>query len=858
MAHKVRSSGIIHLESLASGILLPKGTTAQRPGAPDVGTLRFNTDSNEFEFWDGVAWSLLGGGGGGGAFVAKTGDSMTGDLVMLSPARVVLPDSALGSPSLTFSASPSTGISRTAAGVLGINTAGTTNIRIDPVADQIEIRTAATPSVLSILSDGKVGIRAAAPAVSLDISGTDAIRVPTGTTAQRPAAPAAGMFRFNTSSGVPEFYDGTAWQTVVSSASSGTVTSVDVQAGTVGLSTAGGPITTNGTITVSLTGDVLAVENLAGVGFATRIGPNLWATRSVLGAAGRITVTNDDGVGGSPLIDLELSGVTAGTYTKVTVDGYGRATAGATARISELLPPTAAVDWNGFRITGLGTPSAPADAANKSYVDTVVSNLAVDFKDAVRVATTGAAEVAGYTYNPGAETPPNQLVWTNVIAPPVVDGVTLVNGDRFLVKNATDARGNGIFVYDSVAQGFRRPVDADGSSVGEVSGGLACLVLEGTQNAGSMWYLSSPTGAATLGIDNLTFSRFGGGVMQVDTGTGLTGGPIISTGTISLTGQALAFHNLATSGLVARTAPDTIVTRSITGTTNEITVTNGDGVAADPVVGIAPNPVIPGTGALTLPKGSTSQRPSPASPGMIRYNNTPGLDSVEFWNGTAWHRTLIDADAQSFVQRAGDTMLGPLGIIDGTQSNPGIRFASEPDVGLYRPASGVVRVASNLVDYLEIDGTADRVTIRTALFPDVIVADSAGNVGIGAPASGGFRFHVDGSQHVKNDLHVDGFNVYSIQLGLVATGSTLGTAATMTNVIVEIVAGAANTGIRPTGTEPVGHMRVVINRTTTDKLLYPHDVASSINDFPNGLPVTIGPGVIVQMVRLTSNRYYVW
>ena len=40
------------------------------------------------------------------------------------------------------------------------------------------------------------------------------------------------------------------------------------------------------------------------------------------------------------------------------------------------------------------------------------------------------------------------------------------------------------------------------------------------------------------------------------------------------------------------------------------------------------------TGALTLPTGTTGQRPT-ASTGMVRYNSTLGI--VEYYNGTAWY-----------------------------------------------------------------------------------------------------------------------------------------------------------------------------------------------------------------------------
>lgn len=89
-----------------------------------------------------------------------------------------------------------------------------------------------------------------------------------------------------------------------------------------------------------------------------------------------------------------------------------------------------------------------------------------------------------------------------------------------------------------------------------------------------------------------------GTVTNIATGNGITGGPITTTGTLGLTGQALALHNLATNGLVARTAAGTVAARTITASGNGITVTNGDGVSGNPTVALNI-----GTGATQVAAG---------------------------------------------------------------------------------------------------------------------------------------------------------------------------------------------------------------------------------------------------------------
>jgi hypothetical protein len=48
-----------------SAVLLAKGTTAQQPTGV-AGYIRFNTDTNTFEGYNGTAWSAVGGGATGG------------------------------------------------------------------------------------------------------------------------------------------------------------------------------------------------------------------------------------------------------------------------------------------------------------------------------------------------------------------------------------------------------------------------------------------------------------------------------------------------------------------------------------------------------------------------------------------------------------------------------------------------------------------------------------------------------------------------------------------------------------------------------------------------------------------------
>ena len=97
---------------------------------------------------------------------------------------------------------------------------------------------------------GNVGIGTVSPAATLDVGGTGSLKMPIGTTAQRPASPVTGMMRFNTDNNNFEVYNGTKWL----------VLSVECSAGGGVVARANGycihTFTTSGTFQVTTAGNV--------------------------------------------------------------------------------------------------------------------------------------------------------------------------------------------------------------------------------------------------------------------------------------------------------------------------------------------------------------------------------------------------------------------------------------------------------------------------------------------------------------------------------------------------------------------------------------------------------------------------
>jgi hypothetical protein len=140
-------------------------------------------------------------------------------------------------------------------------------------------------------------------------------------------------------------------------------------------------------------------------------------------------------------------------------------------------------------------PVGNNDLTTKLYVDSLA--LGISWKQPVVAATLSSNITLS-----GAQT---------------IDGVSVVAGDRVLVKNQTDNYENGIYVAASGA--WSRSPDADNWD--ELVSALV-FIESGTQ-AGSAWYCPVQPGG-TLGVTAITWNNFSvGGVYFAGTGLTLTG-----------------------------------------------------------------------------------------------------------------------------------------------------------------------------------------------------------------------------------------------------------------------------------------------------------------------------------------------
>lgn len=312
---------------------------------------------------------------------------------------------------------------------------------------------------------------------------------------------------FNVSSGAVELKD-----TVVKSV---TTDSGALTPSTHGFSILGGEgidVTHSGT-TITVAGEDASTSNKGVASFDT----NNFTVTSGEVSAKSITL-------GSSTLSLGSTTTAIAGLTELTVDNLnfnGNTITSTDTNGDIILNPngTGKVDVSGAIITGIAEPVNPTDAATKNYVDTVAEGLHVH--EAAHCATTDTlAALSGgtVTYNNGTNGVGATLTLSSGLT--AIDGHTLTNGDRILVKNENTQAHNGMYVRTS-ATVLTRASDFDTGA--EIGGGDFTFVENGTTYGNTGWVQTIEV--VTVGTDNIIFQQFSG------TGTFTAGNGLTISGT---------------------------------------------------------------------------------------------------------------------------------------------------------------------------------------------------------------------------------------------------------------------------------------------------------------------------------------
>lgn len=507
------ANGHVKLDG-TSGVVLPTGSTAQR-GTAELGQIRVNSDVENaatVEFYDGDGWVSLATGGSTGTLQAEL------DAVEASLGAGVLGDGTFNGAAFTDSATGATSFTD------AINLVAAAAASKDSL-DEILPGTAG-----QIIYNDNGTWTAGSTGATSGVQGYD-------------AGLAALAAKSSTGILVQTGADTYESRSMVQPTEGLTITDAD--------GVAGNP-------TFALANDLAAIEGLTGTGFAVRTGTDTWAQRSVTGTAGRVEVTNGDGVASSPTIDLAtVTDSGAGAFKKVTVDSYGRVTGTADVDASDITAlvdtvyvniagdtMSGTLDMGNNLITGLASPVNGGDATNKAYVDNAVAGMtwksAAQLLSDVDVSLSGS--FTGFT----------------------IDGVSLSAanaGFRILLINQTTDTENGIYELTDAGEGnylLVRTTDSDAPDGSELRG-AAIFVIEGTTYSDTGWVQSNQY---LVDFANQEWVQFSGGgaysagegltltgtTFSINLGAGVTSLPTDEVGLDVEAGKAIQLTSNATDG----------------------------------------------------------------------------------------------------------------------------------------------------------------------------------------------------------------------------------------------------------------------------------------------------------------------
>ena len=184
------------------------------------------------------------------------------------------------------------------------------------------------------------------------------------------------------------------------------------------------------------------------------------------------------------------------------------------------------VSISGGSVTGLGSPSVASDAATKNYVDQAIAGLRT--RIIAEAATTANIDLTADLQNGDT-----------------LDGVTLVTGDRVLVKDQTDATENGLYIVVASGTASRDP---EHDTIAELSGGMV-VINQGTVNDNKI-FLCTTDSDATIGVSNITYTVITPANVGTVTSVGLndagsseftiTNSPVTSSGNMTIAVNSIA------------------------------------------------------------------------------------------------------------------------------------------------------------------------------------------------------------------------------------------------------------------------------------------------------------------------------
>lgn len=297
--------------------------------------------------------------------------------------------------------------------------------------------------------------------------------------------------------------------------------------------------------------------------------------------------------------------------------------------------------------------------------------------------------------------------------------------------------------------------------------------------------------------------------IDVGTGLGITNGDGVSGNpTIALGTFLQQFVSMTGTGVLALQSGSPVKI-TFQGTANQISIANGNG-AADPVISLASNPIVPGTGSITVPSGTGPQRTGSA--GAFRYNTS--LQQFEGYTNTGWNQFSLTGGVTSFS--AGTTGFTPNTDTTGSVTLSGILNVSNGGTGVatltgYVKGNGTSAfTASTTVPTTDLSGTVTNAQLaNSAITINGSSVSLGGSITVTATASNALT--------IGTGLTGTSYNGSApVTIAIDSTVVTLSGSQTLTNKTLTspAISTIVNTGTLtlPTSTD------TLVGRATTDTL----------------------------------------
>ena len=381
--------------------------------------------------------------------------------------------------------------------------------------------------------NGVSGVPTIGIASNPTLPGLAGVALPAGSSLDRSVSAVNGTLRYNSDFGVLEAYLNGVWTTLASGSG---VTSIAT-----GTGLTGGPITSTGTIsiantavtagsytsaniTVNAQGQITAATNGAAGGVtsftagSTGFTPST-ATTGAITLAGTLNVANG-GTGATTLTGYVFGNGTSAMTASATIPNAGLTNSSVTIGTTAIALGATSLTLGGLTSVAVTQdPTSALQLATKQYVDAVAEGLHVHASCAAATPNTLASITGGtVTYNNGTAGVGATL--TLSVALTVLDGYTLLNGDRVLVKNEVASANNGIYTWATGGTVLTRATDFD--TAAEMASGDFTFISYGTLYGSTGWVQIDPV--TVVGTSPVTWIQFSGsGAYTAGTGLTLTG-----------------------------------------------------------------------------------------------------------------------------------------------------------------------------------------------------------------------------------------------------------------------------------------------------------------------------------------------